>query len=424
MKTASREFHIMVKPAGAVCNLDCSYCYYLSKADLYPETARFRMPDDLLERYIAQHIEASPKDLIFFEWHGGEPTVSGLDYFRRIVELQRKHRPEGRQILNGVQTNGTTLDDDWCRFFAEERFHVGLSLDGPKELHDRCRPTKGGHGTHSRVVKSFALLKKHRVSCDVLCVVHRWNVRQPTAVYRFFKELGVEFLQFLPIVMRQPDGEVTAETVPAEAYGEFLCTIFDEWVKNDIARIAIQNFDEALRPMLGVDHSLCIFRETCGDIAVVEHNGDFYCCDHFVDPEHHLGNILETPLVGMVESPRQIEFGRMKRDSLPRYCRECDVLASCNGGCPKDRFAKTPDGEDGLNYLCPGFRRFFRHSRTDLMKIASLRRSGFDVGQIAARMRPHDSATSRQTGRNDLCPCGSAKKYKKCCMGKSGVRPT
>ena len=418
MVTATREFQVMVKPIGAVCNLDCGYCYYLEKKDLYPHAGLFRMADDLLESYIVQHIGAAPRESILFSWHGGEPTVLGLDYFRRIVELQRKHRPAGREILNGIQTNGTLLDEDWCRFLAAEKFYVGLSMDGPKEFHDRYRVTKGEKTTHKQVLQAFRLLQQHRVSCDVLCVVHHQNVRQPTAVYRFFKDIGVEYLQFLPLVMRAADHGVSAETVPAEAYGMFLCTIFTEWIRHDIGRIGIQNFDEAARPFLGLEHALCVFRETCGDVVVVEHNGDMYSCDHFVNREHRLGNIRETPLVEMLESPALREFGRNKRDALPRYCRECEVLALCNGGCPKDRFTRTPDGEAGLNYLCAGLKQFFTHSRPYLQRMASFRQSGEPMDRFMNLVRSEDGQAVRQAGRNDLCPCGSGRKYKKCCLGK------
>ncbi len=419
MASASREFQVLVKPVGPVCNLDCRYCYYLRKRDLYPKAESFRMGEDLLETYIVQHIEACPKELIFFSWHGGEPTVLGLDYFRKIVELQRKHQPRGRRILNGIQTNGTLLNEEWCRFLAAEGFYVGLSLDGPKELHDRYRITKGERPTHKQVMQSFRLLRRYKVSCDILCVVHDQNVRHPTAVYRFFKEIGGDYLQFLPLVIRQGDRGVSPETVPAEAYGAFLCSVFDEWVRHDADRIGIQNFDEAMRPFLGVDHALCLFRPTCGDVVVVEHNGDFYSCDHFVDRAHRLGNIRDTPLGEMLESAAQREFGRRKWDSLPRYCRECEVLALCNGGCPKDRFARTPEGEEPLNYLCAGYRRFFTYSRPYLQRMASFRQSGKPIEEFMRLVRSEDAQAHRQAGRNDPCPCGSGKKYKKCCLGKS-----
>jgi len=421
MVTASREFQVMVKPIGALCNLDCGYCYYLEKSELYPDVRVSRMADDLLEHYIVQHIEASPKKLILFSWHGGEPTILGLDYFRRIVALQSKYRPPGRRIINCIQTNGTLLDDDWCRFLGEEGFQVGLSLDGPKDLHDGYRVTKRGKATHKQVVWAFRLLKKHRVACDVLCVVHNRNVRQPSGVYRFFRELGVQYLQFLPLVSRQGDSGVSEATVPAEAYGAFLCTIFDNWVRRDMGRIMIQNFEEALRPYLGVDHALCVSRETCGNIVVIEHNGDFYSCDHFVNPEHRLGNIRETSMVEMLESQGQTDFGLRKRDSLPRYCRTCDVLGSCNGGCPKDRFARTPDGEENLNYLCPGLRLFHAHSRPYLRKWARLRRAGEPMESLMQAVQSDDAPVSGRTGRNDPCPCGSGRKYKKCCLGKSSL---
>lgn len=416
MVTASREFQIFAKPIGAVCNLDCRYCYYLKKQRLYPKGESFRMPDDLLEEYIVQHIEASPKPLISFSWHGGEPTLLGLDYFRKIVALQRKHQPADRRIINGIQTNGTLLDEEWCRFLAAEGFYVGLSLDGPREFHDCYRVSKKNQPTHKQAMRAFRLLQRYKVHCDVLCVVHDQNVRCPTAVYRFFKEIGVRYLQFLPLVERKEEGGVSPETVPPEAYGRFLCAIFDEWVRQDIGRIVIQLFDEAMRPALGMEHALCLFRETCGDIPVIEHNGDFFSCDHFVDPEHYLGNIYETPLVEMLEDPEQREFGLKKWTALPRYCRECEVLAMCHGGCPKDRFVRTPEGEEGLNYLCAGWKRFFTHSRPYFQKLASLTQAGEPMERLMNAARLEDAGTSLRAGRNVPCPCGSGRKYKRCCL--------
>jgi uncharacterized protein len=266
--TASREFQVMAKPIGSLCNLECRYCYYLRTERLYPGTRAPRMPDDLLERYIAQHIAAAPRPLVPFAWHGGEPTALGLDYFRRILELQRRHRPPGRRIVNGIQTNGTLLDEAWARFLAAEGFYVGLSLDGPAELHDGYRVSRGGGPTQAKVVQAFRLLERHRVPCDLLCVVHDRNVREPGAVYRFFKELGARHLQFLPLVERRPEapGGVSERTVPADAYGAFLCAVFDEWVRWDIGRVVVQVFDEAFRVACGEAHALCIFRETCGDV--------------------------------------------------------------------------------------------------------------------------------------------------------------
>ncbi len=416
MPAASREFQVMVKPIGAVCNLDCRYCYYLSKKNLYPAAGPFRMADDLLERYIVQHIAASPAESMLFSWHGGEPTVLGLDYFRHIVELQRKHRPAGREILNGIQTNGSLLDEEWCRFLAAEGFFVGLSLDGPKDLHDRYRIDKQERATHKSVLQAFRLLQRHRVHCDVLCVVHDQNVRQPTAVYRYFKEIGAQFLQFLPLVARQGEHGFSAQTVSAKAYGAFLCTIFDEWVHKDVGMMHIQNFDEATRPFLNMQHALCVSSPTCGNIVVLEHNGDVYSCDHFVDPAHRLGNICETPLAELLESPALLEFGRNKRDRLPSNCRRCDVLDLCNGGCPKDRLEQTAQGEDGLNYLCAGLKQFYTHSRPYLQSLAWHRRSGEPMANFMRSLEPEATATAYRASRNDPCPCGSGKKYKKCCL--------
>jgi len=425
MATASREFQIFAKPIGAICNLDCHYCYYLKKEYLYPEAQSFHMTDDVLEKYIVQHIEASPSPVIRFSWHGGEPTILGIDYYRKIISIQQKHRPPDRKIANGMQTNGTLLDEEWCRFFAEEEFSIGLSIDGPRELHDAYRVNKGQKPTHKQVMSAFKLLKQHGVQFDILCVVHNQNVRYPTSVYRFFKEIGAQHLQFLPFVERSKDAEsgVTPHSVPPEAYGSFLCTIFDEWVRNDVGRITVQIFDEAARPALQLDHSLCIFRETCGDIPVVEHNGDFYSCDHFVEPEYHVGNIQETPLVDMLESQAQRDFGQKKWDSLPRYCRECEVLSMCNGGCPKNRFTRTPDGEEGLNYLCAGYKRFFNHCKPTMEKLASLWQSGEPIEKLMDMVRAEDAKPAPSTGRNELCPCGSGRKYKKCCLGKSSHPP-
>jgi len=414
LTTAKREFQVMAKPIGAICNLDCSYCYYLKKEFLYPEDSAFRMSDEVLERYIVQQIEAAPGPMVNFAWHGGEPTAPGLDYFKNIVALQKKHKPDGKKLTNGIQTNGTLLDEEWCHFFAGERFSVGLSIDGPRELHDAYRVDKGQKPTHKQVLRAFRMLNEHRVHCDVLCVLHDRNVRHPTQVYRFFKDLGVEFLQFLPLVERE-NGGVSSRTVPAAAFGAFLCAVFDEWVRNDVGKIAIQIFDEAARPQAGLEHSLCIFRETCGDVPVVEHNGDFFSCDHFVEPAYRVGNIGEKHLGELVESPAQRAFGEAKKGLLPRYCRECEVRAMCNGGCPKDRFIRTPDGEDGLNYLCEGYKRFFIHSRPYLKKMVELWEAGDPIEKLMELTRAEDASASPQTGRNDLCPCGSGKKFKRCC---------
>ena len=406
MGKASREFQIFVKPAGAVCNLDCQYCYYRDKRSLYPDTGALRMPEPLLEEYIVQHIAAAPGPEIDFSWHGGEPTTLGVDFFRKAVELQRKHRPAGWRIRNGIQTNGVLLDEEWCRFLAAEGFKAGLSLDGPAELHDAYRVTRGGQPTHQQAMRGYHLLRQHEVPTDIVCTVNNLNVRHPLTVYRFFREIGCRYLGFLPAVEHAPEAPsgVGPYTPSAEAYGAFLCKIFDEWIARDTDRMAVQTFEEAARPALGMEHSLCVFRETCGQIPVVEHNGDFFPCDHYVDREHRWGNIRETPLGELLNSQAQRAFGEAKRDALPRYCRDCEVLAMCHGGCPKYRFIRTPEGEPGLNYLCAGLKRFFLHSRAPIERIASR--------EQAPRPRP-------AVGRNDPCPCGSGLKFKKCCAAQA-----
>jgi uncharacterized protein len=417
---ASREFQIFAKPAGALCNLDCRYCYYLQKASLYPGAESFRMADDLLESFIVQQIAIAPEAELTFSWHGGEPTILGLDYFRRIVALQHRHKPEGLRIINSIQTNGLLLDDDWCRFFAAERFSVGLSIDGPPALHDAYRVTRDGKATHRQAMQGYRRLRQHKVPVDLLCVVHARNVGHPLEVYRFFKEIKAQYLSFIPLVEPDPaaPGRVSERTVPAAAFGSFLCAIFDEWVRNDMGRIIVQTFEEAARPAYSLGHSLCVFRPTCGDVPVVEHNGDFYKCDHFVTPEHRLGNIAETPLLDLLESAAQEAFGQAKAETLTSRCRACDVLEMCNGGCPKDRIIRTPEGEPGLNYLCAGYRRFFTHCRPYTARMAALRWAGQPPERLMEGLQAEEASTPPQVGRNDPCPCGSGRKYKKCCLGK------
>jgi len=415
MAKVSREFQVFAKPVGSICNLACRYCYYLEKEHFYAKGESFRMLDDVLEKYIVQHIDASSDPVIHFSWHGGEPTVLGLDYFRKVVALQRKHQPAGRRIVNGIQTNGTLLDEDWCRFLAAEGFAVGLSLDGPQEMHDRHRVTKDGKPTYEQAMRGYRLLQKHRILCEVLCVVNAHNVQHPLVVYRFLKQINAPYMSFLPLVEREPEaaGGVSDRTVPPDAWGAFLCAVFDEWLAQDIGRVKVQIFEEAARPAFGQEHTLCIFRKTCGGVPVIEHNGDFFSCDHFVDAEHRLGNIQSTPLVELLDSPEQRAFGQAKLDALPRSCRTCEVRATCNGGCPKDRFLRTPEGERGLNYLCAGYKRFFTHCRPFVAAIAAARRR-----QQMPKTRTLDTQTNSKAGRNDPCPCGSGKKYKNCCMGR------
>jgi serine-type anaerobic sulfatase-maturating enzyme len=365
MAVASRGFQVFVKPAGAACNLACRYCYYLDKGPAAAGAGTPRLPEDLLEEYIAQHIAASPDEIIRFSWHGGEPTVLGVAYFRTVVEIQRRLCPPGRRIANGLQTNGTLLDEEWGRFLAAEGFSVGLSLDGPMNIHDRHRLTRSGQSSFAETIRGYRILKRYGVATDILCVVSAANVRRPAEVYLFFKGIGASYLTFLPLVERQPDscGGISPDSVPAEAWGDFLCAVFDEWQSRDIGRIKVQVIEEAARTAFGQEHSLCLFRPVCGDIPVVERNGDFYSCDHFVDEEHRLGNIRETPLLSLLESPAQRAFGEAKLEKLPGVCRSCEVREMCNGECPKNRFSLAPDGEPGLNYLCAGYKKFFSHVR-------------------------------------------------------------
>jgi uncharacterized protein len=415
----TRAFQVFAKPAGSRCNLGCDYCYYLEKERLYPKGEAHRMPDEVLEAYIEQQIRAWPGPEVFFSWHGGEPTLPGLDFFRKIVALQRKHTPLGRTVSNGIQTNGTLLDEEWCRFLSRERFWVGLSLDGPRELHDTCRVTRDRRPTFDAALRGYRLLKEHGVPVEILCVVHARNVQRPTEVYRFFRRLEAPYLTFLPLVERLSgsDSGVTERSVPPEAFGEFLCTIFDKWQQQDMGRVKVQIFEESTSPAFGREHTLCIFKETCGRVPVIEHNGDFYSCDHFVDPQHRLGNILTTPLLELLESPAQRAFGEAKRDSLPGWCRSCEVRAFCNGECPKNRFTLTPEGEPGLNYLCAGYKRFFNHCRPFIDEVGRLWR----LQQASAGSEAAEGAHQRPMktpGRNDPCPCGSGRKYKRCCLGK------
>jgi uncharacterized protein len=431
--TKPLSFHIMTKPTGPICNLDCKYCFYLEKEKLYPSYSGWKMPDDVLDNYVRQYIEGQAAETISFAWQGGEPTLLGVDFFRRSVALQAKYAC-GKRIDNAFQTNGVLLDDEWGEFLVQNKFLVGLSIDGPRELHDRYRVDKGGQPTFERVMRGLNVLKKHGVDFNTLTVVGRHNSRQPMEVYRFLKEIGSGFMQFIPIVERiakHPDdaglvliapsatggARVSEWSVEPLDFGNFLCTIFDEWVRHDVARYYVQIFDVALELWLGLPASLCVFRETCGSAMAMEHNGDLYSCDHFVYPENKLGNIMQSPIESLVGSPQQTKFGLDKRDTLPRYCRECDVRFACNGECPKHRFIHTPDGEAGLNYLCAGYKLFFHHIDPYMRFMANElrhRRAPANVMQWA-RERQILEARQNPPGRNELCPCGSGLKYKKCC---------
>ncbi len=378
---APPAFHLLAKPTGATCNLDCAYCFFLSKEMLYPGS-RFRMADELLETYIRQLIEAHRTSHVIIAWQGGEPTLMGVDFFRRSVELAEKYRRPGMTFEYTIQTNGTLLNDEWGEFLAANRFLVGISIDGPRAMHDLYRYDKGGRPTFDKVIRGLDVLKRHGVDWNILCTLHRTNAERPLEIYRFFRdELEAEFMQFIPIVERltpeaagkvwaswrdrplytQSGDRVTERSVTAEQYGRFLSVIFDEWVRRDVGRVYVQMFDVALANWVGAPSSLCIHSETCGTALAMEHNGDVYSCDHFVEPAYRLGNINQEHLIELVASDRQRQFGRDKYERLPAYCLACDIRFACHGGCPKDRFILTPDGEPGLNYLCSGYKQFFHH---------------------------------------------------------------
>ena len=373
----SREFQVFVKPVGADCNLKCKYCYYLEKDNLYGGKKPHLMADDILERYINQHIDASTEDIIHFSWHGGEPLLAGIDFYRKALKIQSVNCPAGKTILNGIQTNGTLLTVEWCRFLAEEGFAVGISLDGPAELHDKFRITINGKKTWEQVNNGIQLLKKHNLIPEILCVVSSENVKYPRIVYDYFKQLGSEYITFIPLVIPESPGVVSKSSVPSEAYGKFLSEIFDLWVENDIGKIKIQIFEEAIRSAFNQEHTLCLFKVNCGGVPVMELNGDFYNCDHFVDPEHMLGNITGNTLSFFLDEKRQIAFGDNKSLSLPDYCIHCEVRSMCNGECPKNRFIFTPDGEYGLNYLCSGYKYFFNHCRPFVEAVAEIWKNEF-----------------------------------------------
>lgn len=401
--TASGAFHVMTKPVGPVCNLDCRYCFYLEKERLFPAGGSFRMSDDVLDAYVRRYIAEQSSAEIHFAWQGGEPTLLGVDFFRKAVSLQRKYAA-GKTVLNAIQTNGTLLDDRWGEFLAENGFLVGLSVDGPRALHDHYRVDKGGKPTFDDVMRGLSVLKRHGVEFNTLTVVHRGNAKHPLEVYRFLREIGSGFIQFIPLVERSADSEdrrrglalaapprsgegaresdVTPWSVEPGDYGDFLVRIFDEWVRSDVGRVFVQLFDVALGNWIGVGSSLCVFAETCGRAVALEHNGDVFSCDHYVYPEYRLGNLMNQSLGSMLESAAQVEFGQSKKEALPRYCRECEVRFACNGECPKHRFATAPDGEPGLNYLCPAYKKFFGHIDPYMREMGRLLREGRAPSEI------------------------------------------
>ncbi len=400
---APRSFHLLSKPTGAICNLDCSYCFFLSKEELYPDSP-FRMSDDLLETYVRQLVESHRDREVTVAWQGGEPTMMRLPFFARSVELVEEHKRPDQRIEYTIQTNGTLLDDEWGAFLKEHDFLVGISIDGPREIHDTYRVDKGGKPTFDRVMAGLEVLQRHEVRWNALTTVHHANEEHGLEVYCFLRdELGAEFVQFIPIVERDSNGpipygdQVTERSVSPGGYGRFLVEVFEEWVRRDVGRVFVQMFDTSLANWLGVSGALCVHSETCGTALALEHNGDVYSCDHFVEPDYLLGNIEQTHLLDLVASPAQMAFGQAKRDSLPGQCRRCDVRFACHGGCPKDRFTSTADGEPGLHYLCPSYLEFFRHVDRPMRFMAARLRSGGHADDVMAWYARQD-ATDRASG--------------------------
>ena len=365
----------MLKPAGAHCNLACKYCYYLEKNKLYPTAQRHLMSDEMLEQFTREYIEAQTMSQVLFTWHGGEPLLRSIDFYRKALSLQQKYAG-GRRIDNVIQTNGTLLTDEWCEFFAQNHWLVGISIDGPQPDHDHYRLTAAGKPSWKKVMQGIKLLKKHGVEWNAMAVVNAYNANHPLEFYRFFKENGCQFLQFTPIVerlTRHEDGRTLASladkdeislseaSVAPEQWGYFLCAIFDEWVRKDVGKIFVEIFDCTLANWMGISPGICAYSKECGHAGVMEHNGDVYSCDHFVFPEYKLGNIRDHSLIDMLYGEQQQEFSRLKHSSLPRQCKECDMEFACHGECPKNRFMKDKYGDSGLNYLCPGYYHYYQH---------------------------------------------------------------
>jgi uncharacterized protein len=432
---APPAFHLLAKPTGAICNLDCEYCFFLSKEMLYPGS-RFRMADDLLESYLRQLIEAHARSSeVTVAWQGGEPTMMGLDFFRRSVELAEKHRMPHQRITYTIQTNATLIDDEWATLFKDNGFLVGVSIDGPKEIHDTYRVDKGGKGSFDRVMAGLSHLRERGVEWNALTTIHAANQSRGREIYRFLRDgCGARFMQFIPIVERatpqslpianegwgegvrgrplytQEGNLLTERSISAEGYGRFLIDVFEEWVRRDVGEVFVQMFDVALANWHGEPPGLCVHTETCGLALAIEHTGDLYSCDHFVEPAFKLGNIKDKHMIELISSPQQKKFGLDKRDTLPRFCRECDVRFACHGGCPKDRFTDDPYGEPGLNYLCPSFKAFFHHVDGPMRAMSELLTAGRAPSELVHAYAAQDA----RRGRNDPCTCGSGRTWEHC----------
>ncbi|MCP4448034.1 MAG: anaerobic sulfatase maturase [Myxococcales bacterium] len=422
MQKSSSSFQVMVKPRGPICNLACEYCYFRSKVELY-EDSSFRMSDALLEQYTRDLIKAQDLPEVSFAWQGGEPTLMGLDFFRRARSLQEKYGRPGVRMTNSLQTNGVLLDDEWCRFLKREGFLVGISLDGPRALHDAYRVDGAGRPTFSRVMRAIALLQKHGVEFNVLTTVNAENVEHALEVYEFLRDqVGAPFLQFIPIVERRDTGEgadgirVSERSVTGAGYGAFLNTIFDAWVRRDVGRVFVQIFDVSLAAWSGHNPGLCTFAERCGNALVLEHNGDLYSCDHFVDPDNMLGNTSQESLSALAWSEQQERFGSAKADALSAKCQRCQYRFVCNGGCPKNRFVAETEEPHAENYLCDGYQSFFGHIDAPMRFMAAELSAKRPPANIMAALAPSakGQAATPRIGRNEACPCGTGRKYKRC----------
>ncbi|WP_435328807.1 anaerobic sulfatase maturase [Vibrio hannami] len=427
--------HVMAKPTGSVCNLDCKYCFYLEKEKLYPErNSNWKMSDETLELYIKQFIDAQITHEVVFSWQGGEPTLAGIDFFRKAVALQNKYRGS-KSILNAFQTNAILLDDEWCEFFNANNFLIGVSIDGTEQLHNHYRVNRSGKPTFDKVMKGISYLRKHGIEFNTLTVVNDVNVKQPLAVYEFLKSLGTDYFQFIPLVERKsntksneelqlvsPDydfsASVTSWSVKPDEFGRFLVDIFDEWVRNDVGKYSVQMFDSTLSSWLGIPASLCIFSETCGSAFAMEANGDMYACDHYVYPDYKLGNIHDISIREINNGAKAIEFGDDKRDQISNECHSCKFRFACHGGCPKHRFSQTKSTKKyDLSYFCKSYKMFFKHSEEPMKLMSSLARNNMSISEVMNIMQKHDMASMKKSiGRNDSCYCGSGKKYKNCCM--------
>ena len=406
-EASASGFHIMAKPIGPVCNLNCEYCFYLEKKALFAENENYRMSDKVLKAFVQKYIRSNDIPEIPFAWQGGEPMLMGLDFFKKAVRLQKQYS-HGKKITNALQTNGILLDDAWCEFLAKNSFLVGISLDGPQDLHNLHRVDGRGRGTFSALMKAVELMQTHGVEYNVLACITRESARRPLDVYHFFKDHGVEFIQFIPVVERMSDNEtralglklamppdgvvenmanVTPWTVESESYGDFFISIFEEWVRNDVGKTFVMNFEWALMSWMGGDSTVCQFSRQCGKSVIMEHDGNIYACDHFMYPRYLLGNILSIDPKQLIDSPQQKDFGARKETALPHCCRECDVLFACRGGCPKHRFAATFAKEPGLNYLCAGHKKYFRHINKYMTVMRQLLENNLPVSHIMEATR-------------------------------------